>query len=220
MSTPDAKQDQLAKQTAREELKHETFEIVKMVVWFLILFGILRTFVVEGYEVEGDSMLPTLGDRERILVFKLTHNLGKLSLFSGVQALEAGDIVVFDSSTESNKRYVKRVIAHGPNKRRRKTVDADGRHEGAASRGETVNVQFQNGTVYVNFKRFNEHYLRTKPAACNETDEVELTPNQFYVLGDNRRVSKDSRSFGPIDDAQVIGKAVFRFWPPSKIGPL
>lgn len=204
-------------QTAKQEFKHEAVELVKMVAWFLILFGILRTFVVEGYEVQGDSMLPTVHDRERILVFKLPHNLSKLSWFSGLEPLKQGNIVVFDSTVEPDKRYIKRVIAHGLNEPRRNTVAAEGREN---TPDDLVNVQFQNGTVYVNYKRVSEDYLPVKPGACDETDEVNLAPRQYYVLGDNRRVSKDSRSFGPVDDRQIIGRAIFRFWPLSKFGPL
>jgi len=208
-----------AKRTARQELKHEAIEFVKMIVWFLILFGILKTVVIEGYEVQGDCMEPALADRERILVFKLPHNLSKLGPLSYIDAVKEGDIVIFDSVTEPDKRYVKRVVARGPKRRRRNTVEAKRRH-GQASPGETVNVQFKNGTVYVNYKRLMEDYLPPGRQYCKETHEEELYPSQYYVLGDNRRVSKDSRSFGAIDDDHIIGKAVFRFWPLSRFGLL
>jgi len=208
-----------AKQAARQEFKQETIEWVKMVVWFLILFAIVRTFVVEGYEVQGDSMVPTLNDHERILVFKLPHRLSRIGTFSGIEALKEGNIVVFDSPTGEDKRYVKRVVARGPQESGRKTVKAE-RRQSPDSPGPTVPVEFDRGTVYVNYKRVAEPYLPQGLPPGQDRGTVDLHPNQYYVLGDNRPVSKDSRSFGPVNDDRVIGKAIFRFWPLSKLGPL
>ena len=93
--------------------KREVREFVKMIAWFLLLFFTLKTFVIEGYEVQGPSMEPTLVDKERILVFKLPHKLSQWGPFSGIDAIGTGDIIVFDSRDDADKRYVKRVIAHG-----------------------------------------------------------------------------------------------------------
>jgi len=203
----------------RQELKGEAIEFVKMIVWFLILFAILRGCVMEGYEVEGDSMLPTLADRERILVFKLPHNLSRINLFSEIKALEEGDIVVFNGKESAlEKRYLKRVIARGPTKRHN-TVEAK-QHADGDLPNDAVLVEFDRGVVYVNNRRIQEDYLPSMDYAPDEHDAVELGPGQYYVMGDNRPVSKDSRSFGPVEDDALIGRAVFRFWPPSRIGLL
>ncbi len=204
-------------QAARQELKHEAIEFVKMIVWFLILFGILKTFVIEGYEVQGDSMMPTLVDRERILVFKLPHNLSKIGFLSGIEALHGGDVIVFDSTTGPDKRYVQRVIACGIRERRGNTVEA----KDDKGRGCGIEVEFEEGRVFVEGHHIKEPYLSSDAAFLrNEIDARIVHPNQYYVLGDNRPVSRDSRSFGPIDNNAVIGKAIFRFWPPSRFGPL
>lgn len=206
---------------ARQEFKREAIEFVKMIVWFLVLFAILRTFVVEGYEVQGDSMAPTLTDHERILVFKLPHNLSKLWPFRGIEALKEGNIVVFDSLNEPDKRYVKRVVARGPKRLPSNKVEA-GRFGQDASPGEAITVKFEEGKVFVNDRRVEETYLPSDTPPCGETcpEAWMLPPSSYYVLGDNRPVSKDSRSFGVVDDDHVIGKAVFRFWPLGKFGPL
>ena len=208
------------KLAARQELKGEAIEFVKMIVWFLILFGVLKTFVVEGCEVQGDSMSPTLEDRERILVFKLPHRASRLRPFSGIEALKEGDIVVFDSLTEPGKRYVKRVIACGPKRARSSTVDAEGRNAGKPP-PDGVTVLFDHGAIYINNKRLVEEYLAPGISSCTgSSEEQSVPPNAYYVMGDNRPVSKDSRSFGPVDGGRVDGKAIFRFWPMSKFGPL
>ena len=209
-----------ARPPATQEVKREIIEFVKMIAWFLILFFIMRTYVVEGYEVQGPSMIPTLHDRERILVLKLPHNLSKLPFLGRIDAINAGDIVVFDSPVEPEKRYVKRVIAKGPRKHFRKTVEAEP-HEPRAPDEDAVSVEFDRGTVYVNNRRIEEDYVNPKFKQARESlPEVQLPPGDCYVLGDNRGVSKDSRSFGPVHDEHVIGRAVLRFWPPSKISLL
>lgn len=201
----------------RQELKREITEFVKMVVWFLIIFFAVRRFVIEGYEVQGPSMIPTLHDRERILVFKLPHELSRL--FGGFEALKPGDIVVFRSTDEPGKRYVKRIIAEGPLRRAGNTVDAS-RQNGGVTPG-AVRVQVADGHVYVNNKRLTEKYVNPNEPPSHETYRaVTLGPGKYYVMGDNRDISKDSRFFGAVDDRQIVGRAVLRFWPLSKFGLL
>lgn len=199
--------------TPKQEVKHEIVEFVKMIAWFLVMFIIVKTYVLEGYEVQGPSMVPTLNDHERIFVLKLPHILSQFNAFSGINALDQGDIVVFYSPVEPNKRYVKRVIAKGPN------IPSDTVSAGDVNApAETNSVRFDQGTVYVNNKRLEEPYLEPDERVSSDaTGDVRLSPRTYYVLGDNRSVSRDSRSFGPIDDQHVVGKALLCFWPPSKI---
>jgi len=198
-------------------MKREIVEFVKMILWFLILFFAITTYVVEGYEVQGDSMMPTLADRERILVFKLTHNLSRLRLFHRLEPLTAGDVVVFYSPVEKSRRYVKRLIAKGPPRRRGNTVEAQ--KDGAEPAGDPpVTIRIDQGGVYVNRKKIPEAYLpEGRRVSRDSLREVTLGPGTYYVMGDNRAVSKDSRRFGPVDDARVIGKAILCFWPPHKV---
>lgn len=201
---------------AKQEVKKEIIEFVKMITWFLILFLIITTYVIEGYEVQGPSMIPTLVDRERILVLKLPHTLSRLPFLGDIEALAASDVVVFDSPVEKNKRYVKRVIAKGSQRNTRKTVAAHADGAGAADRRSRV--RFDRGAVYVNNKRIDEPYLPDKHRATHDAyADVDLQPGTYYVLGDNRGVSKDSRSFGTVDDEYIIGRAFVCIWPPKSI---
>lgn len=200
------------------EIRQEIIELAKMVALFLVLFWGLKTFVLEGYEVQGPSMTPTLEEHERILVFKLPHELSKIPLFKKLEAIKAGDIVVFESTVEAKKRYIKRVVAKGPaGSPRGNTASAHSREEGVAE-ADQVQVIYAGGRIYVNNRLMEEHYLPAEELRSPDRDRVYLLPGQYYVMGDHRSVSKDSRSFGPVDTEQVIGKAVFRIWPLSRMG--
>lgn len=203
----------------KQELKREIIDFIKLVVWFLVIFLGLRTYVIEGYEVQGPSMTPTLQNNERILVFKLPHILSQFSLFSGIEPIKRGDIVVFDSPSDPMKRFVKRVIARGPNRRTGKTVVAESQDAPPDFSGG-VPVRFDRGTVYVNEHRLKEEYLPPEARISTDSQELILGPGEYYVLGDNRGVSKDSRSFDAIRDDAIIGKAFLRFWPPTKVSLL
>ena len=203
----------------KQELKREVLDFLKLVVWFLIIFLGLRQYVIEGYEVQGESMEPTLSNNQRILVFKLPHELSKLSLFRGLNAIEPGDIIVFESPDNLTKRYVKRVIAMGSKKQSGQTVGAQG-PEDAGDPVPQVLVTYERGVVYVNNKKIEEPYIAPGARRSDEHQELLLSPGEYYVLGDNRNVSKDSRSFNAIADETLIGKAVIRFWPPSEISLL
>jgi signal peptidase I len=206
---------ELGEAQEKSELRREITDFVKLVAWFLVIFLGLRAFVIEGYEVQGESMDPTLVNNERILVFKLPHKLSQLGLFSNIKAIEADDIVVFDSPDGSGKRYVKRVIAAGPKAKGGRTANAASTT--TVDPSAQVLVTYDNGDVFVNNRKIDQSYLTEHARTTVEHQDVTLGPGEYYVLGDNRPVSKDSRSFEAIEDEAIIGTAVVRFWPPSRI---
>ena len=195
-------------------LRREALDLLKMVVVFLVVFWAMKALVIEGYEVQGDSMLPTLQDRDRILVFKLPHTLSKIDVFHWILPFDSGDILVFEG--EGSKRYVKRLIAYSPYCNDR-SVEA-GLVQAPQEDAGAIKVEYDRGTVRVNNWQIDESgYLPDKARHTRDRDICYLKPGEYYVLGDNREVSKDSRSFRAVTDGQVVGRAVLRFWPLSRM---
>jgi signal peptidase I len=198
------------RQEEAQNFKREVIDFVKLVIWFLVIFLSIKFFVLEGYEVQGESMEPNLASNERIIVFKFPHRLSQLGLFGKFEPFEQGDVIVFDSPDADEKRYVKRVIAVGPR-------PSSGTVEAGTNSGDTVHVEFELGKVYVDNHILTEDYLSENNRTSYDVRKLDLNAGEYYVLGDNRSVSKDSRSFNAIEDEAIIGRAIFRFWPPSKI---
>ncbi len=192
----------------------ELFSFVKILIIFVFIVWILHSFVIEGYEVWGPSMKGTLNEGDRILVFKLPCVLKRIPLPESWKIHE-GDIIVFEGKGEDNRRYIKRVIAMVPSDTSGKIVSAS---ENISQNIPQKKVEFSRDRVYINNNLLDEPYLVPEYKDSNEDDMIFLHPGEYYVLGDNRRISKDSRFFGPIKEEQIIGKAVFRFWPLNKIG--
>ena len=112
-------------------------------------------------------------------------------------SIERGDIVVFHYPRDVSKSYIKRVIG----------VEGD-------------RVRIVDGNVYVNGRRLEEDYVPSEYADIRSYPEVKIPPHSFFLLGDHRTSSSDSRDFGPVDQRFIYGKAVFVYWPVDKLGKL
>lgn len=195
----------------------EIVAFIKLLLLFVFCVWFIHSFVVEGYEVWGPSMRGTLNEGDRILVFKLPCVLRRLPILPERWKIHEGDIIVFEGKGEDDRRYVKRVIAMIPSDSSSKIVSASGN---ITKEIQQKKVEYSNNRVYINNNLLEEPYLHGENKNSDEEDLVFLHPGEYYVLGDNRRISKDSRYFGPITEDRIIGKAVFRFWPLNKIGRL
>jgi signal peptidase I len=205
------------KEQTKPDIRREFLELIRLVVIFLFIFWGVKTFVVEGYEVQGESMMPTLADKDRILVFKLPQHLHKFPLLRRFQPFQEKDILVLEGF--GHKRLIKRLIAYNPRQHPEK-VNAQSADDHTFS-PDTVKVEYDLGIVRINNWQIDESaYLFQGGERTRDTDLCLLEPGELYVLGDHRAVSKDSRSFHAVRDSQVVGKAFFRFWPLSKIGLL
>jgi signal peptidase I len=169
------------------------FRDILLVLTIMILFGV---FVAQPVVVDGESMLPNLHNGERLLVNKLIYYK-----FPGLEPygwthLERGDIVVFWWPDDPEKSFVKRLIAFP---------------------GETV--EMRNGVVVINGKELSEPYL---DPTNNENHEnrgpITVAKHHYFVMGDNRDNSSDSRIWGQVPEKYVYGKVFFRYWMPSNVG--
>jgi signal peptidase I len=113
------------------------------------------------------------------------------------ESINRGDIVVFHYPLDPSKSYIKRVIAVGGDR-----------------------VQIDDGRVYVNGKLLKEPYIPSKYEDSRSYPEIIVPPDSYFVLGDHRNLSSDSREFGPVNREYVYGKAVFIYWPMAKMGSL
>ena len=168
-------------------------ECIGFVIYLLVIF--LATFLVIRYvgqrtKVSGSSMESTLSDGDNLIVDKISYRLHDPERF---------DIIVFPYEYKENTYYIKRIIGL-PN--------------------ETVLIT-KDGDILINGEELTESYGREViKSAGTASEEVTLGPDEYFVLGDNRNYSSDSRAadVGLIKRADIIGKAWLRIYPFDKIG--
>ncbi len=178
-------------------------EIVETLVLTLVIYLLIHNFIAQPFEVEQNSMVPTINEGEYVLIDKVSPR------FSDYQR---GDIVVFNPPTgysEGGVPFIKRVIGLP---------------------GDTVRLE--NGHVLVtppggSAVRLDEPYINadirgnpeaTLPRDAAGTSQWTVPTGSYFVMGDNRTVSQDSRVFGPITRDLIIGRAWLRYFPLNKIG--
>jgi signal peptidase I len=166
---------------------------VRDLAFSVLLAVVLIVFIYQPVKVEGTSMMPALRDQERIFINKFTYRFG-------LGSIQRGDTVVFWYPLDPSKSYIKRVIG----------VPGD-------------RIRIQAGEVYRNGQLLEENYVTDRddvswpPAPAPFTDQT-VPAAQYFVLGDNRSYSSDSRSWGYVPRSAIYGKAVFAYWPPNQMG--
>jgi len=185
-------------------------EIIEAVVLAAVVFMLLQV-TVRNFRVDGSSMDPTLEDGQYLLVNRLVYlqvemdRLAKIVPFwnasegssrHAIHAPNRGEVIVFEfpDSNPSNPRkdFVKRVIGLP---------------------GETIRMH--SGTVFVNEVELDEPYLAEKDRS--NVAEITLGEGEYFVLGDNRAHSNDSRSWGAVPEANIRGKVWMVYWPAPEI---
>ncbi|HUM06071.1 MAG TPA: signal peptidase I [Terriglobales bacterium] len=113
------------------------------------------------------------------------------------EPIARGDIVVFRYPRDTSKSYIKRVIGVAGDK-----------------------IRIESGQVYVNGQALDEDYVPSDYADARSYPEITVSTGTYFVLGDHRTMSQDSRDFGPVNERLIYGKAVFGYWPMEKVGRL
>lgn len=189
-----SKGDRYVEKTEKE--KNELWEWTKALLIAFAIAAFIRYFLFTPIVVDGDSMMPTLENGDRMIVNKFSYKIGEPERF---------DIVVFHAPEQ--KDYIKRVIG----------VPGDF-------------VEYKDDQLYINGEAINEPYLDAYKAQISEGNltgdfslndidpSLDVIPEGYvFVMGDNRRFSKDSRHIGIVDQKEIIGNTSIIFWPLNEI---
>jgi signal peptidase I len=171
-------------------------EMAQSVVLALSVFVLFYLFVAQPNEVKGTSMVPNFQNGEYLLTDKVSYQLGKP---------QRGDVVVFkappsEPCAADECEYIKRIIGIPGDK-----------------------VMVKGSQVYLNGQLLNQSFLPTEfvtdsGSYMKEGVEMIVPENNYLCFGDNRSHSRDGREFGPIPKENIVGKAFFKYWPPTSVG--
>jgi signal peptidase I len=174
--------------------EHPKSAFLTTLAWFrdlmlsVLIAVLVILFLYRPVKVEGTSMMPTLYDRERLFINQFSYKFG-------LGKIQRGDTVVFWAPEDMRESYIKRVIGLP---------------------GDTVAVE--DGYVIVNGKKLVENYVPPEYRDDRSYPPRVVPPEEYFVLGDHRNSSNDSRAWGFVPRNYIYGKAVFVFWPPNRLG--
>lgn len=166
------------------------FDFLQGIVAFAAVLVMIYLFIMSPQEISGASMEPNFHNKEYILTNKVLYR---------ILDPQRGDIVIFKSPKNKEIDYIKRIIGLP---------------------GETV--AFKGGMFYINGQPLEEPYQTNQPlfggGYLKEGQEIIVPPGMYFVVGDNRPGSSDSRDFGPVPKEDFLGKAFLRYWPTTRLG--
>lgn len=170
---------------------HFFMDFLETIVVALSIFVVVYLFFMQPHEIKGSSMEPNFHNGEYILTDKISYRFRNPI---------RGDVIILKAPKNPEIDYIKRVIGLP---------------------GERIKVE--KGQVYINEVKVDERYVSdTTPlfpgSFLQEGEEITVPEGEYFVMGDNRPHSSDSREFGSIAKNLVIGRAFFRYWPLTKIG--
>jgi signal peptidase I len=205
METPSAN-------TAKSAVK-SVVELVATVAVAVGLALLIQAFIVKPYRIPSGSMIPTLDVGQRILADRLAGNPG------------LGDIVVFHPPAGANSQP---AICGNPREGTgfQQACDEPTRQQSSQTFIKRVvglpgdHLQIRNGHVFRNGKPEQDSYIRPCGGGsfCNFPQTIVVPPGHYFMMGDNRGISDDSRFWGPVSGSWIIGTAFFTYWPPDRIG--
>ena len=178
-------------ETSWDRFKGKALELIEFVAIVGVVVLVIHFFVAEPHQVSGSSMVPNFHNREFIITNKISTRFFEIKRY---------EVIIFKSPREQDKVFIKRVIGLS---------------------GERVKIV--GGRVYINANPLREPYLPPSTltqagAFMSEGEEITIPADQYFVLGDNRGGSSDSREWGPVKKDLIIGQAFFRYWPIPNFG--
>jgi len=168
------------------------WEIVKVALISALIILPIRYFLIQPFFVKGSSMEPNFHDKQYLIIDEISYRF---------KAPQRGQVIVFRYPRDPQEYFIKRIIGLP---------------------GEQVQIKDGKVVIYnsthTNGLILDEKYLPASFVTDNQDDsKFTVGPNEYYVLGDNRSASKDSRYFGAVNDSFVTGKVLFRGWPFNEI---
>ena len=174
------------------------FDFIETIVIALSIFLVVYLFFMQPHQVYGQSMVPNFLDGEYVLTDKVAYKM---------RDPERGEVVVFQAPEAANCYkgtgcdFIKRILALP---------------------GETIEVK--NNGIYIDGVKLAEAYIptnyQTLPGEFTKNRSITLGENEYFVVGDNRPYSSDSRVWGPISKENILGRAFYRYWPLKTIGKI
>lgn len=166
-------------------------DFIETIVVSLAIFAIVYIFLFQPHQVDGRSMEPNFQNGEYILTDKMSYRLHEP---------KRGDVIVFHSPQDERVDFIKRIIG----------VPGD-------------RVEVRDGHTYLNDVMLEENYINDPGQVQNgrfmhEGVVVDVPDGEYIVMGDNRLHSSDSREWGFVTRAEIVGRAFFRYWPISEFG--
>ncbi len=176
-----------------ENIGSHLIDFIETLVVFGAVFALIYLFVAQFHKVSGLSMFPTMHGNDYLITEKISYKLGDP---------KKGQIVVLKNPRDESQDFIKRIIAVP---------------------GDTIRVE--KNRIFINGGLLKETYLPPETPTPNgafltEGNTIKAGPNQYFVFGDNRNHSSDSREWGPITKKEIVGRAFFRYWPPQTMGLL
>ena len=188
-------------------------ELITIVVVALGLALGIQAFLVKPFRIPSESMVPTLTVNQRVLVDRVSFRFSEPS---------RGDIVVFKPprGADENLCGVRHSSESACPKPTRERSDTNFIKRIVAVGGDRLKVI--DGNVYLNGKRQRETFIRPDAQCeiCNLPEEITIPDGHYFMMGDNRGESADSREWGPVPEDWMIGNAFMTYWPPGKVGGL
>lgn len=168
-------------------------DIIKFSILALVIVIPIRFFVAQPFIVSGASMQPTFDSGQYLIVDQLTYHF---------ETPKRGDVIIFKYPKDPSKYFIKRVIGLP---------------------GETVRIEGEN--IYIENEEHPSGYLIEEPYLAQENQQgstmtITLSEHDYFVLGDNRRASSDSRVWGPLSEENIVGRAFLRLLPVGNSGIL
>ena len=168
-------------------------DFIQTLVVFGAIFALIYLFIAQFHKVSGNSMVPTLHNEDYLITEKVSYKFGKP---------HRGQIIVLKNPKNESEDFIKRIIALPE---------------------DTIKVEAN--FVFVNGEKLTEDYLPPgtpthSGAFLTEGKTIKVNSEEFFVFGDNRDHSSDSRAWGPITKDEIVGKAFFLYWPIERVGLL